>query len=154
MKRSGFWSPVQTRPVASSPKFLKILNGLAGTRLQALITQFGMRTSFLQLQLSSPCVNLQRFGVRALQTSADSTQLSSQPGGMSEPFTVTLDQDSFRSYRTDIPPLDVSVTKEGLIEWYKQMATMRRMEQAADALYRAKLIRGFCHLAIGQVSPT
>ena len=97
-------------------------------------------------------MNLQPLGVRALQTSADSTRLSSQPGGMSEPFTVTLDQDSFRSYRTDIPPLDVNVTKENLLEWYRQMATMRRMEQAADALYRAKLIRGFCHLAIGQVS--
>jgi len=73
---------------------------------------------------------------------------------MSEPFSVTLDQDSFRSHRTDIPSLDVSVTKENLLEWYRQMASMRRMEQAADALYRAKLIRGFCHLAIGQVSPS
>lgn len=104
--------------------------------------------------MSSAFVDFQPFGVRALQTSADSTRLSSQPGGMSEPFTVTLDPDSFRSYRTDIPPLDVNVTKENLIEWYTQMATMRRMEQAADALYRAKLIRGFCHLAIGQVSPS
>lgn len=43
------------------------------------------------------------------------------------------------------------MTKERLMTMYNQMTTMRRMEMAADALYKAKLIRGFCHLAIGQV---
>lgn len=51
-----------------------------------------------------------------------------------------------------MPTLDVQVTKDGLIDMYTQMATMRRMEQTAGQLYQAKLIRGFCHLAIGQAS--
>lgn len=50
-----------------------------------------------------------------------------------------------------MPDLVVEVTKDGLLKLYQQMTTMRRMEMAADALYKAKLVRGFCHLAIGQV---
>jgi pyruvate dehydrogenase E1 component alpha subunit len=61
-----------------------------------------------------------------------------------------LHEDSFQSYKCDIPELEVQVTKDQLLTMYKQMTLMRRMEMAADALYKAKLIRGFCHLAIGQ----
>ncbi|KAF7377743.1 Pyruvate dehydrogenase E1 component subunit alpha [Mycena sanguinolenta] len=87
---------------------------------------------------------------RGIQTSADTTQLQEAPSDLSQPFTVKLHEDSFRAHNCDKPELDVQVTKDQLLGWYKQMQTMRRMEMAADALYKAKLIRGFCHLAIGQ----
>ena len=64
---------------------------------------------------------------------------------------MKLHEDSFRSYLTDTPSLEVEVTKDMLIDMYTKMSVMRRMEMAADALYRQKLIRGFCHLATGQV---
>ena len=66
---------------------------------------------------------------------------------------VKLHEDSFRTRNCDMPSLDVEVSKAELLTMYSRMQTMRRMEMAADALYKAKLIRGFCHLAIGQVRP-
>ncbi|KAG9004431.1 alpha subunit of pyruvate dehydrogenase [Tulasnella sp. JGI-2019a] len=89
--------------------------------------------------------------VRGLQTSADTTTLPSPaPDSKSQPFNLTLHEQSFHSHNCDMPNLDVEVTKEMLIDMYTKMTTMRRMEMAADSLYKAKLIRGFCHLAIGQ----
>jgi len=88
---------------------------------------------------------------RSVQTTADSTRLASDtPESHSEPFKLTLHEDAFHGFKTDIPSLDVEVTKEMLLDMYYKMQAMRRMEMAADQLYKAKLIRGFCHLAIGQ----
>lgn len=56
----------------------------------------------------------------------------------------------YQTYKCDPPNLELQVTKEQLVDMYKWMVKMRRMEMAADALYKQKLIRGFCHLAIGQ----
>lgn len=88
--------------------------------------------------------------MRSLQTSADTTTLV-EDASHSKPFIVKLHEDSFRAYRTDTPSLNVEVSKDELLGMYKTMQTMRRMEMAADTLYKQKLIRGFCHLAIGQV---
>lgn len=61
-------------------------------------------------------------------------------------------EDEFRLHRLDRgPSMTTTATAEDMLEYYRRMALIRRMELAADGLYKAKLIRGFCHLQIGQV---
>lgn len=52
----------------------------------------------------------------------------------------------------DGPSTSVTVTSEDALKYYRQMVVIRRMETAANAMYKSKLIRGFCHLYSGQVS--
>jgi len=47
-------------------------------------------------------------------------------------------------------PTTVQSTKEEMVHFYTQMLLLRRLETAADNLYKAKEIRGFCHLYSGQ----
>lgn len=107
-------------------------------------------TKFAPADALRPVCFYQPIGARSLQTSADTTTLTGD-ASHSSPFTVKLHEDSFRAYQTETPSLEVEVSKEELIGMYKTMTLMRRMEMAADSLYRQKLIRGFCHLATGQV---
>jgi pyruvate dehydrogenase E1 component alpha subunit len=67
-------------------------------------------------------------------------------------LTITLPEDAFRTHNIQPPSSEVQVTKEEMIDLYKQLVMIRRMETAADGLYKSKKIRGFCHLCTGQVS--
>ncbi|GAA5858225.1 hypothetical protein JCM8547_005697 [Rhodosporidiobolus lusitaniae] len=84
---------------------------------------------------------------RSVQTAADKADLVDASG---DNVKVQLHKEYFKSYLCDLPSLEMEVPKEQLVQIYKEMVEMRRMEMAADQLYKAKMIRGFCHLAIGQ----
>lgn len=60
-------------------------------------------------------------------------------------------QQAFKGHKLDkLPSSDVSTNKEELLKFFRDMATIRRFETKAGELYRAKSIRGFCHLYSGQ----
>ncbi|KIY51677.1 hypothetical protein FISHEDRAFT_70649 [Fistulina hepatica ATCC 64428] len=84
---------------------------------------------------------------RGVQTSAGTSELHEKTEDV---FKVRIHEDSFKSYNCEAPDLDVEITKEKLLAMYTDMQVVRRMEMATDLLYKAKLVRGFCHLAIGQ----
>lgn len=50
------------------------------------------------------------------------------------------------------PSTEVQLTKDDAVFMLNQMQTIRRLETAAGNLYKAKHVRGFCHLYSGQVS--
>jgi len=72
------------------------------------------------------------------------------PEADDKPFEVRLSDESFETYELDPPAYTLNTTKKELKKIYYDMVAMRRMEMAADRLYKEKKIRGFCHLSTGQ----
>jgi len=80
---------------------------------------------------------------RALSTYAEPTAFE---GSHKVEFDVP-----YELHKLDSPPASFTYTsKEELMDFYSLMYRMRRMEIAADTLYKGKFVKGFCHLYDGQ----
>ncbi|KAK5052496.1 alpha subunit of pyruvate dehydrogenase [Exophiala bonariae] len=89
---------------------------------------------------------------RSVTTDAASSHAEKEdvPEEDDKPFQVKLSDESFETYNLDPPPYTLDTTKKELKQMYYDMVSVRRMEMAADRLYKEKKIRGFCHLSTGQ----
>ncbi|KAM3188802.1 hypothetical protein ACQJBY_067643 [Aegilops geniculata] len=92
---------------------------------------------------------LRRLSPAAAQRASPLLPLARAVSGSTEPLTVETSV-PFTSHVVDPPSREVTTTPRELAAAFRDMALMRRAEIAADSLYKAKLIRGFCHLYDGQ----
>ncbi|KAL4282184.1 hypothetical protein GQ457_03G025950 [Hibiscus cannabinus] len=69
--------------------------------------------------------------------------------GDATPLTVVTAV-PFTSHQRGPPSRSVQTSPKGLLDFFRDMTLMRCMENAADSLYKDKLIRRFCHLFKGQ----
>ena len=81
--------------------------------------------------------------------SARSFSSSSSSEEDTTPFTVEIAV-PFKGHNIEPPSQTSETSPKEVLGFFKDMSRMRRMEIAADQLYKSKLIRGFCHLYDGQ----
>lgn len=82
------------------------------------------------------------YKLRALQT-----PIRCMSSASSSKFSVR----DYKIHKLDSgPSTEVELSRDDGLKMFKQMVTIRRMEAAANSLYKEKIIRGFCHLYSGQ----
>lgn len=94
------------------------------------------------------CTNLESFFFLSLPSFHARTQIAPANNYATEASVTTRD---FKLHNLETGPSTcVTVTKEDALKYYEQMFYIRRLETSAGALYKDKVIRGFCHLYSGQ----
>lgn len=89
--------------------------------------------------------------LRPLLTTATAAATSSVRHVSTDTSPITVETSiPYTSHNCEPPSRSVSTTTAELLSFFRDMSRMRRMEIAADSLYKSKLIRGFCHLYDGQ----
>ncbi|EDW01865.1 probable pyruvate dehydrogenase E1 component subunit alpha, mitochondrial [Drosophila grimshawi] len=64
--------------------------------------------------------------------------------------TLTL-ENTFKCYELPKgPQMDVELSREDALKMYRQMVEVRRIENTCGNMYKARQVRGFCHLYSGQ----
>jgi hypothetical protein len=140
--RHGFRQAFPRYTPFPHPFFQTIMVSLACSRLVKKLASSAVTLVFVPSKLIS--VQRVRAGLQVQRIHSDSFG--------SQTITIGLPENSFRAHNCEKPSLDVQMTKHELLTMYREMQTVRRMEMAAEELYKAELVRGYCHLAIGQVS--
>jgi len=90
--------------------------------------------------------------VRGLSTTASATPKAKDKITVGKDGSVKLEfnKTPFVAFKCEAPQPVATTSKDELIDFFTTMSRMRRMEVAADNLYKAKQIRGFLHLYNGQ----